>query len=152
MYYYYVEVIIPSTYQGKMCRLCGNYNSKAADDFRLPNGRQAVNADNFGRAWVVDLPGLVCGGCGGQCPVCDKAKVAQYSRPDSCGIIRNLNGSFKPCHSRVDPAAYLTHCVFDVCALEGDEETLCKSVQANVLACQKCRCTDPVVAEQLFLP
>ncbi|XP_078143106.1 IgGFc-binding protein isoform X1 [Centroberyx gerrardi] len=133
---YYVEVIVPSTYQGKMCGLCGNYNKKPGDDFRLPGGRNTNNVDVFGKAWVLDLPGSVCGGCGGQCPVCDRAKAALYGKSDSCGIISAPKGPFKACHSKVDPAAYVSNCVFDVCALGGDKETLCNSVQGYVLACQ----------------
>ncbi|KAM3613584.1 uncharacterized protein V6R79_001825 [Siganus canaliculatus] len=133
---YYVEVIVPSTYQGKMCGLGGNYNKNRGDDFTLPNGSQTKNVDNFGKAWVVDLPGNKCGGCGGQCPVCNRAKTALYSRPDACGIIRKRNGPFKACHSKVNPTDYVSHCVYDLCAVDGDKETLCKSVQAYALACQ----------------
>lgn len=133
---YYVEVIVPSTYQGKMCGLCGNYNKNGGDDFILPNGRKTNNVDDFGKAWVVDLPGNVCGGCGGQCPVCEQAKAALYGRADSCGIMSAPNGPFKACHSKIDPAAYVSHCVFDVCAVGGDKDTLCNSVQAYALACQ----------------
>lgn len=133
---YYVEVIVPSTYQGKMCGLCGDYNNKNANDFRLPSGKKTKNVDEFGKAWVVDLPGQVCGGCGGECPVCDKAKAASYGKPDSCGIMSAPNGPFKACHSTIDPAAYVSHCVFDVCAVDGKKDTLCDSVQAYALACQ----------------
>ncbi|XP_035492191.1 IgGFc-binding protein [Scophthalmus maximus] len=133
---YYVEVIVPSTYQGKMCGLCGNYNRKGDDDFQLPGGKQTQSVDEFGKAWVVDLPGFVCGGCGGQCPVCEQAKAAMYGKPESCGIISSPNGPFKACHSKVDPAAYVSHCVFDVCAVDGNKDTLCNSVQAYALACQ----------------
>ncbi|KAF7665729.1 hypothetical protein LDENG_00132510 [Lucifuga dentata] len=133
---YYVEVIVPSTYWGKMCGLCGNYNKNPQDDFRLPDGRQTNNVDNFGKSWVMDLPGYVCGGCGGECPVCDQAKATIYGKPDSCGIISASNGPFKACHSKIDPAAYVSHCIFDVCALDGNKETLCNSVQAYALACQ----------------
>ncbi|XP_071325188.1 IgGFc-binding protein [Trachinotus anak] len=133
---YYVEVIVPSTYQGKMCGLCGNYNKKGGDDFILPGGKQTNNVDDFGKAWVVDLPGYVCGGCGGHCPVCEQAKAALYGRPESCGIISAPNGPFKACHSKIDPAAYVSHCVFDVCAVDGKKDTLCNSVQAYALACQ----------------
>uniref|UniRef100_A0A3B4XQ41 Fc gamma binding protein n=1 Tax=Seriola lalandi dorsalis TaxID=1841481 RepID=A0A3B4XQ41_SERLL len=133
---YYVEVIVPSTYQGKMCGLCGNYNKKGGDDFILPGGKQTKSVDDFGKAWVVDLPGYVCGGCGGQCPVCEQAKAALYGKPDSCGIISARDGPFKACHSKVDPAAYVSHCVFDVCAVDGKKDTLCNSVQAYALACQ----------------
>uniref|UniRef100_A0A3Q1GW32 Fc gamma binding protein n=1 Tax=Acanthochromis polyacanthus TaxID=80966 RepID=A0A3Q1GW32_9TELE len=133
---YYVEVIVPSTYQGKMCGLCGNYNKNDGDDFRLPSGKQTKNVDDFGKAWVVDLPGFVCGGCGGHCPVCEQAKATLYGKADSCGIMSAPNGPFKACHSKVDPAAYVSHCVFDVCAMGGNKDTLCNSVQAYALACQ----------------
>ncbi|XP_068180237.1 IgGFc-binding protein [Antennarius striatus] len=133
---YYVEVIVPSSYQDKMCGLCGNYNKKTIDDFRLPSGRAEKVVENFGKAWVVDLPGNVCGGCGGQCPLCEEAKATLYGKPEHCGIISEPNGPFKDCHSKVDPAAYVSHCVFDVCAMDGNKDTLCDSVQAYALACQ----------------
>lgn len=133
---YYVEVIVPSTYQGRMCGLCGNYNKKDNDDFTLPSGTVTNDVDAFGKAWVVDLPDYICGGCGGQCPVCDKAKVTLYGKPDSCGFMTAPDGPFKACHSVVDPAAYVSHCIFDVCAVEGNKDTLCDSVQAYALACQ----------------
>lgn len=133
---YYVEVIVPSTYQHKMCGLCGNYNKNSRDDFRLPNNRLVHKVDDFGKAWVVDMPGHNCGGCGGECPVCEKDKAALYGKPNSCGIMSDPNGPFKPCHSKINPAAYVSDCVFDVCAVNGDKGTLCKSVQAYALACQ----------------
>lgn len=133
---YYVEVIVPSTYQGKMCGLCGNYNKKAGDDFTLPGGELAKSVDDFGKAWVMDLPGHVCGGCGGKCPVCDHAKAIVYGKPNSCGIIGAPNGPFKACHSKINPAPYVSDCVFDVCVPDGDKDTLCNSVQAYALACQ----------------
>lgn len=133
---YYVEVIVPSTYQGKMCGLCGDYDKKNSDDFRLPSGKITKNVDDFGKAWVVDLPGHVCGGCGGQCPACEPAKATLYGKPDSCGIMSAPNGPFKACHKTIDPAAYVSDCVFDVCAAGGKKDTLCDSVQAYALACQ----------------
>nr|XP_054596325.1 IgGFc-binding protein [Nothobranchius furzeri] len=133
---YYVEVIVPSTYQGNMCGLCGNYNKNGADDFRLPDGKQTKDVDEFGKAWVLDLPDYVCGGCGGQCPGCEPAKAALYGKADSCGIMSEPSGPFRACHSIINPAAYVSHCVFDVCATSGNKDTLCSSVQAYALACQ----------------
>ncbi|KAM6967506.1 IgGFc-binding protein [Aplochiton taeniatus] len=133
---YYVEVIVPSTYQGKMRGLCGNYNTNAADDFMLPTGKLTTSVDDFGLAWVVDQPGSACGGCGGQCAACTPANTAVYMKPDSCGITVAAQGPFEACQSKVNPTPYLNHCVYDVCALGGDKETLCKSIQAYALACQ----------------
>lgn len=133
---YYVEVIVPSTYQGSMCGLCGNYNSEGSDDFKLPSGNKTNDIDAFGESWVVDLPGYVCGGCGGQCPSCEPATATFYGKPESCGIISAPKGPFKACHSKIDPASYVSNCVFDVCATNGNKDTLCDSVQAYALACQ----------------
>lgn len=133
---YYVEVIVPSTYKNKMCGLCGNYNMRRGDDFQLPGGRKTNNVDQFGKAWAVDQSGRVCLGCGGKCPECEKAKAALYEKPNFCGIMSAHNGPFKACHGIVDPAAYVSHCVFDVCAVDGSKDTLCDSVQAYALACQ----------------
>ncbi|KAJ8332925.1 hypothetical protein SKAU_G00418210 [Synaphobranchus kaupii] len=133
---YYVELVVPSTYRGKMCGLCGNYNGDSSDDFLLPSGWRTGNVDDFGEAWAVDLLGMECGGCRWQCPVCKPAEVAKHRQPVSCGIIAFKSGPFQTCHVKVDPKPYLQHCVFDVCALDGDQGTLCKSVQAYAIACQ----------------
>ncbi|KAG7469170.1 hypothetical protein MATL_G00126120 [Megalops atlanticus] len=133
---YYVEVVVPSTYQGKMCGLCGNYNGNGGDDYRLPDGGQTTNVDDFGRSWAVDMAKGECAGCRGDCPVCPQAEAARHGKPDSCGIISAAGGPFQACHAKVNPDPYFKHCVFDVCALGGDTATLCKSVQAYAIACQ----------------
>ncbi|XP_041725879.1 IgGFc-binding protein-like [Coregonus clupeaformis] len=46
------------------------------------------------------------------------------------------NGPFQACHTKVNSAAYVVHCVFDVCAMDRDRGTLCKSIQAYAIACQ----------------
>ncbi|XP_018601004.2 IgGFc-binding protein isoform X1 [Scleropages formosus] len=133
---YYVVVTVPSTYQGNMCGLCGNYNGNGLDDFRLPTGQQVSDVDTFGKSWAAGQPETLCGGCGGQCPMCSQDKRVQYSQPNSCGIISTANGPFSDCHAKVGPQPYFQHCVFDVCALNGDNTTLCKSIQAYAIACQ----------------
>lgn len=132
---YYVEVIVPSTYQGQMCGLCGNYNKKHGDDFKLPNNKLVQSVDVFGKAWAVDVPGCVHG-CGEQCPVCDNAKSGEYLKMTSCGIISAKNGPFKACQSKIDPGTYFSDCVYDVCVTGDNKDTLCNSIQAYALACQ----------------
>ncbi|CAN9514343.1 unnamed protein product [Ophioblennius macclurei] len=133
---YYVEVIVPSSYQKRTCGLCGFYNKRKGDDFRLPNGRRTRNVDDFGSAWAVDMPAGKCAGCGDQCPQCKPADIKLYGQPDSCGIIVKSDGPFKACHAKVDPKPYASDCVFDVCAVGGKGDALCTSVQAYALACQ----------------
>ncbi|KAI4820845.1 hypothetical protein KUCAC02_028812 [Chaenocephalus aceratus] len=129
-----------------MCGLCGNYNKNNGDDFRRPGGRKTTSVDDFGKSWVVDMPGNVCGG---QCPVCEQAKATLYGKSDSCGFMSAPNGPFKACHSKVDPVAYVSNCVFDVCAVGGNKDDLCNSVQAYALACQS---ENPAMEKQLLLP
>lgn len=133
---YYVEVIVPSSYQQKMCGLCGNNNNNPGDDFKLPNGKITTNIDEFGKSWALDKESQGCEGCGKQCPVCPPDKEALYKKTDSCGIISDPEGPFKACHKVIDPAPYLSHCVFDVCATSGNKDTQCNNVMAYALACQ----------------
>ncbi|MBN3317980.1 FCGBP protein, partial [Atractosteus spatula] len=136
---FYVRVTVPSTYRGKMCGLCGNYNSDGKDDLLLPSGAPATSVDAFGKAWRVGMGGVAgqCGeGCGDRCHVCERAKEAIYGQEDACGLIKSARGPFQACHSQVDPELYFQQCVFDVCALNGDKGTLCKTIQAYVAACQ----------------
>ncbi|XP_074837545.1 IgGFc-binding protein-like [Carettochelys insculpta] len=134
---YYVLVSVPSSYQGHTCGLCGNFNGNKNDDFLLPSGNSAQNADEFGASWKVPVDGTTCSdGCGERCPVCDAAKTARYTAESSCGLIRATSGPFKDCHSLVSPTEYYNHCLYDMCAAGGAREILCRSVQAYVAACQ----------------
>ncbi|XP_041082394.1 IgGFc-binding protein [Polyodon spathula] len=134
---YYVEVIVPGNYRSKMCGLCGNFNGNQKDEFLLPNGRVAENADVFGAGWRVDIPGVACnGGCGKDCPLCDQGKQVVYGNDNYCGMIKSITGPFQACHAKVKPEPYFEDCVFDVCAVDGDKDMLCKSLQAYVIACQ----------------
>lgn len=50
--------IVISSYQDKLCGLCGNYDGDTKDDFRKPDGSLANNANDFGHSWNTD-PELV---------------------------------------------------------------------------------------------
>ncbi|XP_073179609.1 LOW QUALITY PROTEIN: IgGFc-binding protein-like [Lepidochelys kempii] len=134
---YYALVSVPSSYKGHVCGLCGNFNGDKNDDFLLPGGKSAQNADEFGASWKVPVDGATCAdGCGERCPVCDAAKTAPYQVESSCGLIRATSGPFRDCHSLVSPAEYFNHCLYDMCAANGAGETLCQSLQAYAAACQ----------------
>ncbi|XP_072572002.1 IgGFc-binding protein-like [Paramormyrops kingsleyae] len=133
---YYVEVDVPSSYKDSLCGLCGNYNGDSQDDFLLPNGQRTADVDVFGRAWVVNLPEVMCGGCGSQCPTCSIDKKALYGQLEFCGIINTTSGPFTTCHAVVPPENYVSNCIFDLCTVDGNRTTLCNSVQAYAIACQ----------------
>ncbi|KAF7242406.1 IgGFc-binding protein [Varanus komodoensis] len=133
----FVRVTVPSTYQGHMCGLGGNFNGDKSDDFLLPNGKHAQNVEEFGASWKVPMDGVVCSdGCGERCPTCSSAQTAPYRAEQSCGMIQSKSGPFRECHPLVSPAEYFEVCLYDMCATEGAEESLCRSLQAYVAACQ----------------
>lgn len=133
----FVLVSVPSTYQGQLNGLCGNFNGDSTDDFTLPNGKITQNVDEFGASWKVSISGTICtDGCDEKCPICDADKTAPYRPESSCGMIQATSGPFKACHALVDPAAYFNNCLHDMCVTNGAGQTLCRSIQAYVAACQ----------------
>ncbi|CAI5781335.1 IgGFc-binding protein-like [Podarcis lilfordi] len=149
----YVLVSVPSNYQGLVNGLCGNFNKDKTDDFTLPTGERTQNVIEFGASWKVPIDGIRCSdGCGDKCPVCDAAKTAPYRPESSCGMIQAQSGPFRHCHSLVDPAEYFNHCLYDMCAANGAEETLCRSIQAYVAACQAAEVTIGAWRTSSFCP
>ncbi|KAH0631332.1 hypothetical protein JD844_005620 [Phrynosoma platyrhinos] len=133
----YVSVSVPSTYQGHMCGLGGNFNGDKSDDFMLPNGELIKSVEEFGTSWKVPVDGAICSdSCGDRCPTCNTAQIVPYRAENSCGMIQSETGPFRDCHPLVSPADYLRHCLFDMCVSGGAEETLCRSLQAYAAACQ----------------
>lgn len=49
----FLEVSVPSSYRGRLCGLCGNFNSQTKDDFTSRRGRLLQDAQKFGQSWVV---------------------------------------------------------------------------------------------------
>uniref|UniRef100_A0A8C5U0J2 VWFD domain-containing protein n=1 Tax=Malurus cyaneus samueli TaxID=2593467 RepID=A0A8C5U0J2_9PASS len=69
-WYSYARVIIPNTYAGTVCGLCGNANGDPHDDFVTRDGHRADNETHLGDSWKVgDVPGC-SPGCSEGCQVC----------------------------------------------------------------------------------
>lgn len=133
---YNLFVTLPSTYKGAVCGLCGNYNGQARDDLTPKGGNKPVSPSDFGDSWkVAEIPGCQ-GGCKGACPRCNINEKILYEKQDFCGKITDPKGSFRDCHSKVDPASYFKDCVFDVCMYKGRRDVLCKSIASYTAACQ----------------
>nr|XP_033818518.1 IgGFc-binding protein-like [Geotrypetes seraphini] len=134
---HYVLLSVPSNYKGTLGGLCGNFNDNTKDDYMLLGGQIAKNVDEFGSAWKVQGMSKACtDGCGDKCPTCDNSKLNTYKVGSSCGMITNPGGPFKDCHIKVNPAKYYDSCIYDLCAMEGKGDILCRSLQAYAAACQ----------------
>ncbi|KAM9340233.1 IgGFc-binding protein-like [Symphorus nematophorus] len=129
-------VMVPSTYMGAMQGLCGNYNLNPKDDMQMRDGKQAATSQELGQSWkVATLPGCV-DGCSGPCPACNATQRATYSSSSYCGLISDPAGPFRDCHAKVDPAGFLSDCLYDVCLYQGSGNMQCKTLTAYTAACQ----------------
>lgn len=48
-----LEVSVPSSYRGRLCGLCGNFNSLPRDDFTSRHGKLLQDMQKFGHSWAV---------------------------------------------------------------------------------------------------
>ncbi|CAG2062034.1 unnamed protein product [Timema podura] len=105
----FLEVSAPTSYKGKLCGLCGNFNNKKRDDFANRQGRLVSNPERFGLAWRV----------GGKkaCtrpqdefyrgPQCVARLSSRFDRDSNlCKKLRK-SSTFGACHGKVHPTMYI---------------------------------------------
>lgn len=135
-WYSYARVILPNTYSGAVCGLCGNADGDPQNDFALPDGQEATNEIQFADSWkVADVPGCWAE-CTQDCKVCTEAEKRPYRGDKHCGLLVKKRGPFAACHPTIDPTSYFEDCLFDTCLYKGHQETICSSISAYVTACQ----------------
>ncbi|XP_041941221.1 alpha-tectorin-like isoform X1 [Alosa sapidissima] len=119
-------------YHQSVCGMCGNHNGNPADDKVLPNGTLAQTDREFGESWKSDASSP---GCGASDRIGDDTCVFEAEYTDLCSIITNSSGPFQQCNLHVDPQAYFTSCVYDLCAYTPANGMLCSAVEAYETAC-----------------
>ncbi|XP_054445138.1 zonadhesin [Pteronotus mesoamericanus] len=130
-----VKVTVPSTYAGRLCGLCGNYNNNSLDDNLKPDKRPASNSIQLGAAWKsteYSEPG--CFFEGGKPPRCQASEVADAWNKN-CNILIDPQGPFSQCHEVVPPRSSFASCVHGQCGTKGDALTLCRSLQSYASLC-----------------
>ncbi|XP_019732999.1 zonadhesin, like [Hippocampus comes] len=131
---HHADVTVPSSYNGQLCGLCGNFNGNPKDDNLKPDKTPASTTNELGDSWQVPDPRPDCSNDGGH-EDCDPKVEEEAQKPTSCGMIADPNGIFKPCHSVVAPAPYLENCVYDMCATGGQTVALCQAVESYADMC-----------------
>ncbi|KAE8607130.1 hypothetical protein XENTR_v10011036 [Xenopus tropicalis] len=125
---------LPSSYKGKVCGLCGNYDDNANNDFLTSQSIQASNAMPFGNSWKRSND---CPDANSIPQPCMAAPHRRSWAEKKCDII--TNDVFRSCHSKVDPKPFYDACVNDVCSCDtgGDCECFCTAVAAYAQLCAK---------------
>ena len=126
-----VEVTASTTWQDKLCGLCGNYNGNPSDDFMDQDGNQLSTADEFATSWATGDTSA----CGilEDTPLCFGDKREQAIK--RCAY---LTGElFSACHSALDPEPFEDDCVFDICncVYENINQCFCESLATYSSAC-----------------
>uniref|UniRef100_A0A667HHH3 Fc gamma binding protein n=1 Tax=Lynx canadensis TaxID=61383 RepID=A0A667HHH3_LYNCA len=127
---------LPERFRDQVCGLCGNYNSDPTDDFLTPDSELAPDAVEFANSWKLDDGDYLCDdGCQNNCPSCTPGQAQHYEGNRLCGMLTQADGPFAACHSALPPRPFLEECVYDMCVLNGDRSSLCRSLSAYAQAC-----------------
>ncbi|XP_029944228.1 zonadhesin, like [Salarias fasciatus] len=131
---HYMDIKVIKDFQNQLCGLCGDYDLKAENDFRKPDGNLTTNPNEFGHSWNTDpecnkKPNTTV-------PECTEDEEEQYESSGYCGILLDKKGPFAKCHRKVKPNSYFKDCVFDLCELDGARPILCEAIEAYVNDCQ----------------
>ncbi|XP_036130509.1 IgGFc-binding protein [Molossus molossus] len=133
-----VDVVLPSSYHGAVCGLCGNMDRDPNNDRVFPNRTLASSIPIWGGSWRV--PGwdpLCWDECQGSCPTCPEDRLEEYKGPGFCGpLAAGAGGPFAACHAHVAPDSFFKGCVLDVCQGGGAHDILCQALTTYAAACQ----------------
>ncbi|XP_043539580.1 zonadhesin-like, partial [Chiloscyllium plagiosum] len=130
---HHVDVTVPSSYEGELCGLCGNYNGDHSDDKRKPNGDITSSSTEFGASWLVSDPDTEC--THDDTPRdCDKD---EFKKPESCGFMKDPKGPFRECNKHIPPDSYFEDCVYDMSCGTGDMASLCFALGSYATLCAK---------------
>ncbi|KAM9302197.1 mucin-2-like [Gastrophryne carolinensis] len=127
-----IFIKVTSTFKGKLCGLCGNYDGNANNDFTTRSNAVVANAEEFGNSWKLLQ---TCPDTSVTPDACAQNPYRYAWAQRKCSIINSA--VFSACHPHVDSNKYYEACVSDSCACNtgGDCECFCAAVAAYAQAC-----------------
>lgn len=131
----FLEVTVSSIYKGRLCGLCGNFNSRARDDMKTRDGKQVNDPWKFGTSWRVGGR-RACTRQTQEQPAtarCRGEKLRKAKR--LCRGIDKLK-AFSECEGKVNPANYRSACVRDACGCS-NARCHCAVYRAYVRECTR---------------
>ncbi|XP_043980323.1 mucin-2-like isoform X2 [Gambusia affinis] len=129
-----IMIKLSSTFKGKVCGLCGNYDGAIKNDFTTRSNEIVVNPTEFGNSWKLSSS---CSDVNSTLNPCALYSNRRAWAEKHCIIIKSE--VFSACHDKVAPEEYYEACVADTCACNtgGDCECFCSAVGAYAEACNE---------------
>ena len=129
---YRVEVTVSTTWQNRLCGLCGNYNSIDSDEFRMPDSTLVTSENEFATSWITGNTS----NCGILSPTPRCLGTAVLNAINACNLL--MRSVFTGCNALVDPLSFHTYCVYDYCNCHTDRNLcLCESLAIYASACSR---------------
>ena len=130
---YRVEVTVSTSWRGRLCGLCGNYNGDPNDDFITPNGYREFSANAFGLSWVWNNgTHNTCAGTVAPNPCPDDVMTEGELQ---CSVLRGY--LFSACNNLVNPNTFIESCIYDYC---NSDETMRERLYSSNLATYASAC------------
>ncbi|XP_075218123.1 crosveinless 2-secreting protein [Lycorma delicatula] len=132
----FVEVSVPARFKGKLCGLCGNYNSVSRDDLTTKRGRVVLDPEKFGASWRVGGK-KACTRLNDPPPrtvQCNQHLPHRRFRDRLCKPLRS--DIFAPCHKKLNYSIYFKSCLLDMCECP-NRQCYCESFTAYAHECQR---------------
>uniref|UniRef100_A0A2I2Z2B8 Zonadhesin n=1 Tax=Gorilla gorilla gorilla TaxID=9595 RepID=A0A2I2Z2B8_GORGO len=131
-------VTVSSTYSGKLCGLCGNYDGNSDNDHLKSDGSPAGDKEELGNSWQTDQDEDQ------ECqkyqvvnsPSCDSSLQSTMSGPGFCGRLVDTRGPFETCLLHVKATSFFDSCVLDMCGFQGLQHLLCTHMSTMTTTCQ----------------
>nr|XP_016848971.1 PREDICTED: mucin-5B-like [Anolis carolinensis] len=128
-----VYIYLDPSFKERTCGLCGNFDSREADDFQVLSGVVEGTAAAFANTWKTQAA----------CPnikhtfedPCTLSIENEKYASHWCGLLTDSEGPFAECHSAVNAAPYHKNCMFDTCNCERSEDCMCAALSSYVRAC-----------------
>lgn len=130
---------LPSSYDGTVCGLCGNFNGNPRDELQNPAGNNVASITEWGKSWRTpeQVKGSACSdACTKNCPVCEAEKLAVYETKKLCGALK-YKDIFRQCHRKVKAEVFVNSCAYDMCMNNGDRKMLCRALASYTEQCSQ---------------
>lgn len=126
-----IRITAPTTYNGTLGGLCGNFNGNQYDEFHSPDGVLFNTAQGFGDSWR-------SGSLSASCRESDIISGQNSSGfIENCNIMASSNGPFAQCYRSLDPHIWIADCRHNLGQTNGAREALCESLRVYSLLCQQ---------------